>query len=157
MDEQPVPSQGNKSLIPQLEDMLDLYLVKKAPFQLPPSVKEFIVKFGPYITLVLMILALPVILLALGLSAVLLPAYGVATGVSAGISATISLVLAIVSLVLEAIALPGLFKRSKVGWNFVFYALLVSVVSYVIHLDIVSVIFSVVSFYFLFQIRSYYK
>ena len=155
MDPQPAPS--NKSLTPQLEDMLDLYLVKKAPFQLPANIKELIVKFGPYITLVLMILALPIILLAFGWSAVLLPAYGVAAGFGAGISATIGLVLAIVSLVLEAIALPGLFKRSKVGWNFVFYALLVSVVSYVINLDIMSIIFSVVSFYFLFQIRSYYK
>lgn len=153
----PQPTSSSKSLIPQLEDILDLYLVKKAPFQLPANVKEFIVKFGPYITLVLMILALPVILLALGLSAVLLPAYGVATGVGVGISATIGLVLAVVSLVLEAIALPGLFKRSKVGWNFLFYALLVSVLSYIIHLDILSVVFSVISFYFLFQIRSYYK
>lgn len=153
----PQPTSSSKSLIPQLEDMLDLYLVKKAPFQLPANVKEFIVKFGPYITLVFMVLALPVILLALGLSAVILPAYGVATGIGVGISATIGLVLAVVSLVLEAIALPGLFKRSKVGWNFLFYALLVSVVSYVIHLDILSVVFSVISFYFLFQIRSYYN
>lgn len=148
----------NKSLIPQLEDLLDLYLVKKSPLQLPANIKELIVKFGPYITLVLMILALPVILLALGLSAVLLPAVGVAAGVSTGISATLGLVISIASLVLEAIALPGLFKRSKVGWNFVFYAILLSAVSYLIRLDIISlVIGTLVSLYFLFQIRSYYK
>jgi hypothetical protein len=155
MDSQ--PAQSNKSLIPQLEELLDLYLVKKAPFQLPANAKELIVKYGPYITIVLMLLLLPVILLALGFSAVLLPVVGAATGVNMGLMVTLGLVFAIASLVLEALSLPGLFKRSKVGWNFVFYALLVSVVSYAIHLNVLSVIFSVVSFYFLFQIRSYYK
>jgi hypothetical protein len=154
----PQPALGNKSLIPQLEDILDLYLVKKAPFQLPANVKEFIVKFGPYITLILMLLALPVILLALGLSAVLLPMVGAVAGVKTGITATLGLVLAIATLVLEAVALPGLFKRSKVGWNFVFYAVLISAVSYLISLDIFSLIIgTLVSLYFLFQIRAYYK
>ena len=156
MDLQVSPS--NKSLIPQLEDILDLYLVKKAPFQLPPNVKELIVKFGPYITLVLMILSLPVILVALGLSAVLLPMVGVAAGATVGITAMISLLFVVASLVLEAIALPGLFKRSKVGWNFLFYAILLSTVSYLVRLDIFSLIVgTLVSLYFLFQIRSYYK
>ena len=71
--------------------------------------------------------------------------------------ATVGLLFAIASLVLEAIALPGLFKRSKAGWNFVFYAVLVSTVSYLLHLDVLSLVFTVVTFYFLFQIRSYYK
>ena len=156
MDPQPTPS--NKSLIPQLEDMLDLYLVKKAPFQLPANVKEFIVKFGPWITLVLMLLALPIILVALGLSAVLLPMVGAAAGVNTGIMATVSLLFAIAALVLEAIALPGLFKRSKVGWNFVFYSVLVTAVGDLITFEIFGLIIStLISLYILFQIRSYYK
>ncbi len=151
------PSQSSKSLFPQLEDVLDLYLVKKAPFQLPENIKELIVKYGPYITLVLMLLALPVIVVALGVSSVLLPAVGVVARINTGIMATVCLLFAIASLVLEAIALPGLFKRSKAGWNFVFYAVLVSTVSYLLHLDVLSLVFTVVTFYFLFQIRSYYK
>ena len=39
---------------------LDEYLVKKAPFALPDGVKEFIVRFGPWISLVLLVLSLPV-------------------------------------------------------------------------------------------------
>lgn len=154
----PQPSASNKSLIPQLEDMLDLYLVKKAPFQLPANIKELIVKYGPYITLILMILLLPIIIAALGLSAILLPMVGVAAGVTTGISTTINLLFAIAALVLEALALPGLFSRSKVGWNFVFYGTLVSAVSYLVRLDIFSlVVGTLISLYFLFQIRSYYK
>ncbi len=138
--------------------MLDLYLVKKAPFQLPANVKEFIVKFGPWITLVLMLLALPIILVALGLSAVLLPMVGAAAGVNTGIMATVSLLFAIAALVLEAIALPGLFKRSKVGWNFVFYSVLVTAVGDLITFEIFGLIIStLISLYILFQIRSYYK
>lgn len=154
----PQQAQGNKSLIPQLEDMLDLYLVKKAPFQIPANIKEIIVKFGPYITLVLMVLVLPVILVALGLSAVLLPMVGAVAGVTTGIMATVGLVFAIATLVLEAIALPGLFKRSKVGWNFLFYSILVSAVGYAVTFQIFSlVIGTLISLYILFQIRSYYK
>ncbi len=154
----PQPTANNKSLIPQLEDVLELYLVKKAPFQIPANIREVIVKFGPYITLVLMVLALPVILVALGLSAVLLPMVGAVAGVTTGIMATVGLVFAIASLVLEALALPGLFKRSKVGWNFLFYSILVSAVGSLVTFQILSLIIStLISLYILFQIRSYYK
>ena len=50
---------------------LDFYLVQKAPFQLPDNAKEWIVKYGPWIAIVLLILALPPLLFALGLSTVL--------------------------------------------------------------------------------------
>ena len=153
VDNQTTPS---KSLIPQLEDLGDQYLVQKAPFQLPPGVKEFIVQFGPYITLVLMLLALPIILIALGISAFLLP-FGYTAG-GAGLVSTLGLVIAVASLILEAMALPGLFKRSKTGWNFVFYSILLSAVGSLIHLDIVGLIIgTLISLYILFQIRSYYK
>lgn len=47
-----------KSYMNQLEDLLTEYLVKKAP-ALPANVKEVIVNFAPWITLILVILALP--------------------------------------------------------------------------------------------------
>ena len=154
MDEQPSPS-VKKSLIPQLEDTLDLYLVKKAPFQLPAGLKEFIVKFGPYITLVLMLLALPLVLVALGISTFLLP-FGYAAG-GLGLLSTISLIIVVGALILEAMALPGLFKRSKTGWNFLFYSVLLTTLSNLVNLDILSLIIgTLISLYVLFQVRSYY-
>ena len=61
---------------------LDFYLVKKAPFQIPDGAKEWIVKFGPWITVVLLILTLPILLFALGIGAIFMPVGGVgyATG-----------------------------------------------------------------------------
>ena len=51
---------------------LDFYLVKKAPFQLPDGAKEWIVQFGPWITVVLLILTLFVVV-EIGLMIAALP------------------------------------------------------------------------------------
>lgn len=153
----PQPNQSNKSLIPQLEDQLDVLLVQKAPFTLPAEVKEFIVKFGPWITLVLMLLVLPVILAAIGLGS-FYSAYVYTVNPSAGMTVTISLVFAVVEIALYALALPGLFKRSKAGWNFLFYSTLVSAVGSLITFQFVSLIIgTLIGLYILFQIKSYYK
>ena len=56
---------------------LDFYLVKKAPFQIPDGGREWIVKFGPWITVVLLILTLPILLFALGLGAIFIPFGGI--------------------------------------------------------------------------------
>src|SRR6187431_17699 len=68
------PTAAPKDLI----GFLDYYLVQKAPFQLPDGLREFIVQYGPWITVVLLVLSLPLLLVALGLSAVFLPFAGVA-------------------------------------------------------------------------------
>src|SRR5688572_3390229 len=70
----PVTTEAPKDLI----GFLDFYLVKKAPFQIPDAGRELIVKFGPWITVVLLILLLPVLLFALGLGAFFIPFSGAA-------------------------------------------------------------------------------
>lgn len=139
-----------------LENTLKVYFVDKAPFQLPPAAKEFIVQFGPWITLVLLILALPVLFAALGLTAFLTP-FAAMGGGRSGIG-LLSVVLSIVALVLEAMALPGLFRRSKSGWNLLFYSTIVSAVDNLVNLNIAGLIVGLlIGWYFLFQVRSYYK
>lgn len=151
------PSPSKKSLIPQLEDQLDIYLVQKAPFSLPTSAKEFIVNYGPWITLVLMLLALPAILAAIGLSS-FYSSYIYAVNPKAGMTVTINLILAIVEIGLYGLALPGLFKKSKVGWNFLFYGILLSAVGYLVTFQLASLIIgTVLGLYILFQVKSYYK
>ena len=93
-----------------LETTLNEYFVKKAPFQLPVGVKEFIVSFGPWITLVMLVLSLPIILAAIGLGAILAP-FAVLGGANAA-AFTVGTVFSLATLVLEAMALPGLFKRT---------------------------------------------
>jgi hypothetical protein len=132
---------------------LDFYFVKKAPFQIPEGGKEFIVKFGPWITLVLMIITLPLILGALGLSLLVAPAV-VVTG---GGLIYIGLAFAVVQLVMSAIALPGLFARKMSGWTMLFYARLVGFVGGVLSGSIIGPILGlVIGLYILFQIRSKY-
>jgi hypothetical protein len=142
----------------KLEDFFNTYLHKKAPFHLPPAAREWIVKYGPWIVLVLMILALPVILAAFSLSAILGP---FAAGYAPTRFYTVSIISEIINLlalIIEIIALPGLFKRTLKGWHLLYWAVLVSAVAQLLDGQIFSLIFNVViSMYFLFEVREYYK
>jgi hypothetical protein len=103
-----------------------------------------------------MLIALPVILAAVGLSTLFAPVavmYG-AYRVTFLLGGLISLV----AFVMEAAALPGLFKRSQKGWYLVYYAVLVGAVGQLLEWQIISLIINVViSMYFLFEIKEYYK
>lgn len=137
--------------------MLHYYLVTKAPVQLPANVKEWLVKYGPWIDLVLLILFLPAILLVLGLGAIALPFSGIA-GPQAAAGLGLAMIAMVVQVVLMAIALPGLFARKKSGWNFAFYGVVFSLLSNLISFQILGGLISfVIGAYFLFQIRSYYS
>lgn len=159
MDTQPNQSSPNnqtKGFLNQTEEFFNTYLHKKAPFHLPPHVKEWIVKFGPWITLILMLIALPVILVALGVSAVVAPAAMMYGGSRGGFM--VSGVFSLVAFALEAAALPGLFKRSIGGWRLVYYSCLVSAIGELLSFNIIGMIIGlVISMYFLFEIKEYYK
>lgn len=132
---------------------LDYYLVQKAPFQLPDTVKEAIVKYGPWIAIVLLLLSLPLILLAFGLGAALMPfaPYGY-TGF--GFTAVVVLV----ELVLDIAALPGLFARKISGWRLIFYARLLAIVhSLLIGAIVSAIVGGIISLYILFQVRRLYS
>ena len=146
-----------KTSLAKLEETLDLYLVKKAPFQIPKNIKELLAKFGPWLMAIGIIFALPMILFALGLGAVLAP-FGILSGAGVGIGGIVGGVILAISLVLEAMALPGLFKRSKKGWDLLFYATLVNAVHSLITFNLGGlVIGSLISLYILFQLKELYK
>ncbi|MEQ1910197.1 MAG: chromate transporter [Vicinamibacterales bacterium] len=132
---------------------LDEYLVKKAPFQIPEGGKEFIVRFGPWISLVLLLLTLPLLLVALGLGAMVAPFAGVSYGAGFGVVA----ILALVQIVMFAMALPGLFARKMSGWTMLFYAELVGFLSSIVSGSIISgIIGTLIGLYILFQVRTKY-
>ena len=97
---------------------LDYYLVQKAPFQIPDAGREWIVKFGPWITVVLLVLLLPAVLAVLGMGTMLLPFGGPVYAYGFGYAA----ILLVVNLVLMIAALPGLFARKRSGWSLLFYS-----------------------------------
>lgn len=146
-------NQAPKDLI----GFLDFYLVKKAPFQLPDNAKEAIVKWGPWIAIVLLVLALPPLLLLLGLGAVLVPfSVGYGPGYAAGF--TYITLFVIIELALDIAALPGLFARKMGGWRLIFYARLVAIVSSLLIGSIVgALVGGLISLYILFQVRPLYR
>ncbi|MCX6713671.1 MAG: hypothetical protein NTV48_01025 [Candidatus Vogelbacteria bacterium] len=136
---------------------LDEYFGKKAP-QLPAGLKEFIVKVSPYLAIIGLILfglaIIPLISLVFGLG--VMNAYVAA--VVPMTSVYISFVIMIIVEIMYLLAIPGLFKRTKKAWNFMFYAQIAGAVSSLVSYNILGAIIGlVIGFYILFQVRSYYK
>ena len=133
---------------------LDFYLVQKAPFQIPDAGREWIVKFGPWITLVLLIIALPAVLFVFGVGTMLLPFGSVAYVTGFGYAS----VLVVANSVLMIAALPGLFAQKRSGWNLLFYAELIHIVSSLVAGLVPSGLLSgLIRLYILFQIRTLYR
>ncbi len=135
-----------------LYGFLDFYLVQKAPFQIPNDAKEWIVKFSPWIAVVLLVITLPAVLFALGLGAALVPFGMVVPGFA------YVWILLLAHVVLLVLALPGLFARKMSGWKLVFYARILSIVSSLLAGAIVSAVLGgLISLYVLFQIRDKFR
>lgn len=146
----------------QLEAFGEEYLVKKAPFQLPEGFKDFLVKIAPYLIIVVAILAIPTLLNLFGLSNSMwweLSRYGYNYGYgSYRTMFSVTSIISLIAIVLELLALPGLFGRKKQWRNLIFYAQLISVIGSLIDGSILWAILSlVIGMYVLFQVRSYYK
>lgn len=133
---------------------LDYYLVTKAPFQLPVNAKEAIVKYGPWISIVLLVLLLPAILVVFGIGTLLIPFGGAAYATSF----TWLTLLTIVEIGMLVAALPGLFARKMQGWRLIFYSRLLSIVSLLLSgLVINAIVSGLISLYILFQVRALYE
>ncbi len=147
-----------KEHLNQLETWLDQYLVKKAP-ALPKGGKEFIVKIAPWLVIVGAVLSIPAIFAIFGVTSMMSAAPGgTAVAVALGPTYYLSIILLIVVIVMELFALPGLFARTKSGWNLVFYATLISAVSSLVSMNLGALIIgTLLSLYLLFQVREYYK
>jgi hypothetical protein len=140
----------------QLDTVLTEYLVKKAP-GLPKEVKEFVVKFGPWISLAAGIMLLPAILALFGVGVLFSPAV-VMFGGRFGLSLVLGILLTLLQMGLQFAAIPGLLKREMRGWKLAYYAVLAGAVYSLVHLSILNLIIGTgIGLYFLYQIKSYYK
>jgi hypothetical protein len=156
----PAPAQTSShaqggSFMQKLEAWFEEYLGHKAP-QLPEKWREVIVKLAPWITLILMLLAIPAILFLLGVGAALAPV-AILSGAGNGVLYIVGLALTAVAIILEVMSINGLFKRSITGWRYAYWATLVSAVSAIFGGNFGSLIGTVISLYFLFQIKKYYR
>lgn len=144
------------SLLSKLETNLELYLGQKAP-SLPKNIKELIVKFSPWIALVAAIFSLPAILAILGLGSAFVP-FSYIGGFRVGFTYTISMFILGASVVVSFMAIPGLFKQQAKAWRLMYYAALLNALHSILVFNLGNLLIgSLISFYVLFQIKSYYK
>jgi hypothetical protein len=151
-------SQNNVTdTLSKLENELQKRFSNKQIPKLPENIKELIVKVSPWFALVGIIMLAPLLLAALGISAVAYPVAYVA-GTRLGFSYTLGLILSVGMLVLEVMAVPGLFKRAQSAWRLMFYATLLSLVQSLLNMNLGSLLIGgAISLYFLFQVKSKYS
>ncbi|GAB3166389.1 hypothetical protein [Telluribacter humicola] len=136
-----------------LEKELEPIFLGKFP-DFPDEVKEFLVKYGPYLMLVGAILGLLGILTALGIGTAAIPfmPYGSSAVFWVG------MVLTALVLVMYLLAFSPLRNRRIQGWRILYYALLLNLLGSLIQLNILSLLIGgAIGFWVLFQIRSKYS
>ncbi|MBU2632151.1 hypothetical protein KKG52_00375 [Patescibacteria group bacterium] len=141
----------DKNLVVSLEQVYS-----KSP-SLPVSIRELIVVIAPWLALVLGVVGVFGSLAAFGITSFLSPfiALGAGLGMSGGY--VLVSVLGIVQSVLMLFAFSSLLKRKYAGWYLIFWSEFLSVISAVILFSLSGIIVALIGFYFLFQIKEYYK
>lgn len=142
------------SALADLEALFQTYFVDKAPV-LPEGIKEFLVRIAPYLAIVGVVFGTLGILTLLGFGTLGAWSYW-GLGIY-NFAFFVSVAGTVVVLVLEAMAIQGLFHRKRAAWNLMFYAVLVQAVENLLTLNVIGlVIGAIISLYLLFQIRSRY-
>ena len=137
-----------------LDKMLSLYLVKQAPV-LPKNIKDILVKLAPYFAILAVIFGLPAILAVLGLGAVLTPMAWV-TGTRTGFY-WLFWAVGLVQIVIAGMSIKPLFARAGHGWRLMYYSQLLSIVTSLGSYNLGNLVFTVLSLYLLYQVKSSYK
>ncbi|MCR4329592.1 MAG: hypothetical protein NUV65_03525, partial [Candidatus Roizmanbacteria bacterium] len=122
-----------------LEVTLEEYLVGKAP-SIPKEWKEIIVKFSPYLAILGVVMGVPGVLALLGAGTVLAPlgfVGGMMTGRPfLGLGFIINVLFMGVMILLQGLAIPGLFSRSKKAWTLLYWSALLGIVQNVISFNV---------------------
>jgi hypothetical protein len=143
-----------KQYTDSLDKILSEYLVKKAPV-LPKNIKDILVKLAPYFAILAVIFGLPAILAVLGLGAVITPVAWVA-GTRTGFF-WLFWAVGLVQIVIAGMSIKPLFARAGHGWRLMYYSQLLSIISSLGSYNVGSLVFTVLSLYLLYQVKSSYK
>lgn len=143
----------------QLAKSLDPYYAKLPA--LPKGVNDFIVTVAPWLALIFGVLAILSGVAAFGFLTAFSP-LAVAVGVGGyAITAMLAAVVLLVQGAIDLLAFAPLKARQKKGWNLMFLSVVLGVVSSVVSLSVGSVVGGVIGaligYYFLYQVKSYYK
>lgn len=137
----------------------DIY-VTKAPFNIPESWREIIVKVSPYLNIFGILMSLVALPMLLGLGA-MGSFLGMASGATLNplnnVMGILGLAFTLANLVLMIMAAQGLFKRKASAWKLLFYASLLNVVQAALSFNIGGVVITlVVGMYVLYQVKAKY-
>ncbi|HSX09033.1 MAG TPA: hypothetical protein VLF93_02695 [Candidatus Saccharimonadales bacterium] len=128
--------------------------------QLPKNGRDTLAKIAPWIALIFGILGVLVGISGLGVLTFLAPLSflgGASEAANYGSGIIVTLIYLVGSVLLLA-SYPGLKARKYSGWNLLFWSEVVHLVGGLIALSFVStIIWALIAFYLLFQIRSYFK
>src|SRR5258708_6963276 len=148
-----------QNYLSELETTLNQYFGKNAP-EIPLNAKEVIVKIAPYLVILSLIFSIPALLALLGLGSigtVLTPMGGMQPYSPFG-TIWINILFLIAIVILQIMAVPGLFARTQTGWRYMDLARLFSVFSNLALFYFVrAIINALIGFYLLFQVKSLYK
>jgi hypothetical protein len=128
----------------------------KAP-ALPENIRLVLVRFAPILALIFGVLSIITGISGFGILTAFLPlaVMGGASGYGSGYIAAFFLV---VTGVLMLAAYPGLKARKINGWNLLFWSEVINLVYNLVALNILgAIVGGLISFYLLFQVKSYYK
>lgn len=138
----------------KVDSFLESYLVGKAP-ALSKSTKELLVKLAPWFAILGVVLGLPAILAVLGLGAFVTPFAWVA-GARTGMF-WIWWIVGVVQVAISALSIKPLFARATRGWELMLYSQLLSFVTSLGNMSVLSLVFTILWFYFLYQVKGSYK
>lgn len=135
-------------------------IYKNAP-ALPSNIRELLVNFAPWISLIFGVLTLLAGVGGLGVFTVLSPFATLYGGVGYSAFLVVSSIIVVVEGVVMLLAFSPLKKRLMRGWNLMVWTQVLALLSSVVTLRVGSIvgaaIGALIAFYLLFQMRSYYK
>ena len=139
-----------------LMTILDDLLGSKAPIQIPGKLKFLMAKFGHWLVIVLMVLALPGQLIGLGMRAAMLPFASMA-GNDSSLKLAFALATLLFLIVILIMSLPGLQARKIIGWQLLILANAINLAYGILTGTIFGpVLGSIIGLYVLMQLRRYY-
>jgi len=143
-----------KEYLAKLDKTIEEYLVTKAP-KLPKDVIKFLVAVSPWFAVLTAVLGIPAFLAIFGFGALMTP-FAYVAGVHTG-TYWFYWLLGLAQLILSALSIKPLFARVLKGWTFLFYAQLLALITSLGHVNLGSLLVTVISFYLLYQIKHSYK
>ena len=142
-----------------LTKLLDTYYVKLPA--LPKGANDFLVSVVPWLALVFGVLAILSGVAAFGFLSVLSPFAAVSGAGQYAITGLVAAAILVAQGVLELLAFPSLKAKKVRGWSLMLLSLVLSVVSSVFYLSVFGVVQALIGlligYYFLYQVKSYYK